>query len=150
MLAGAWGFQLLGGLQPCTLCLYQRGPYWAVITIAGLAVLGAKRLNAAGHAAIAGICALIFLASAAVAGFHVGVEQHLWEGLAACGGGPLNDPDMSIEELKSRLLATPITRCDDVPWSLFGISLAGFNFLVSLVLAVASAWTARYFWRKTA
>lgn len=150
LLAGAWGFQLLGGLQPCTLCLYQRWPYWAVICIAGLAALGARRLSAKTFVFIAGICALIFLAGAGISGFHVGVEQHWWEGLAACGGGPLNDPDMSIAELKERLLATPIVRCDDVPWSLFGISLAGYNFLASIVLALTSIWAARSFRRNAA
>jgi len=149
MLGGAWGFQLLGGLHPCTLCLYQRWPYWAAIVVAGLATLGARQLGARGIASVAGLCALIFLAGAGVAGFHTGVEQHWWEGLAACGGGGLNDPNMSIEELKTRLFAAPVVRCDDVPWSLFGISLAGYNFLVSLVFALASIWAAQMFWRKT-
>lgn len=149
MLGGAWGFQLLGGLHPCTLCLYQRWPYWAAIVVAGLATLGARQLGARGIASVAGLCALIFLAGAGVAGFHTGVEQHWWEGLAACGGAGLNDPNMSIEELKTRLFAAPVVRCDDVPWSLFGISLAGYNFLVSLVFALASIWAAQMFWRKT-
>ncbi len=152
MLAGAWGFQLIGGLQPCALCLYQRWPYWAVIGIAGIAVLTARRLGPRGIALIAAICALVFAAGAAVAGFHVGVEQGWWEGLAACGGGGgnLNDPNLSIEELKARLFATEIVRCDEVPWSLFGISLAGYNFLASLAFAAASLWAARAIWRKTA
>jgi disulfide bond formation protein DsbB len=148
MLGGAWGFQILGGLYPCTLCLYQRWPHWAVIVIAGLATLGARRLGTRGIALTSALCGLIFLAGAGVAGFHAGVEQHWWEGLAACGNGDLNNPNMSIEELKTRLLAAPVARCDDVPWSLFGVSLAGYNFLASFVFALASIWVARAFWRK--
>lgn len=150
LLGGAWAFQILGGLQPCPLCLYQRWPYWAVIVIAGLAVLAAKRLGASGMAMIAALCALIFLAGAGVAGFHVGVEQQWWEGLAACGGGNLNDPNLSLDELRTRLLDTPVVRCDDVPWSLFGISLAGYNLLASLALAATSVLAARNFRRNAA
>jgi disulfide bond formation protein DsbB len=150
MLGGAWGFQLLGGLHPCTLCLYQRWPYWVVIVIAGLATVGARHLGARGIALMAALCALIFLASAGVAGFHNGIEQHWWDGLTACGGGDFNNPNMSIEELKTRLLAAPVVRCDEVPWSLFGISLTGYNFIASLVFALASTWAARMFWRKAA
>lgn len=150
LLGGAWAFQIFGGLQPCALCLYQRWPYWAVIAIAGLATLSARHLGVKGMAIIAGLCALIFLAGAGVAGFHVGVEQHWWEGLAACGGGNLNDPNLSLDELRTRLLDTPIVRCDDVPWSLFGISLAGYNFIASLVLAATSVRAARNFWRNPA
>ena len=150
MLGSAWGFQLLGGLHPCTLCLYQRWPYWAVIVIAGLATLGARQLGARGMALVTALCAVIFLAGAGVAGFHTGVEQHWWEGLAACGGGGLDDPRISIAELKARLLAAPVVRCDDVPWSLFGISLAGYNFIAAVVFALASIWATRMFWRKAA
>lgn len=150
MLGGAWAFQIFGGLQPCPLCLYQRWPYWIVIAGAGLALLAGRRLAPAGRAAFAGLCGAVFLAGAGVAGFHVGVEQHWWEGLSTCGSGGLDDPNMSIAELKAKLFATPLVRCDDVPWSLFGISLAGYNLIASLVLAGASAWAARAFWRQTA
>ena len=142
MLATAWGFQLIGGVQPCTLCIYQRWPYWVVLGIAGLALLTARKLGPRGVAAIAALCAVIFLAGGGIAGFHVGVEQHWWEGLSTCGGG-LNDPNMSLDELRTRLFATSVVHCDDVPWSLFGISMAGFNFIASLVFGTASLWAAR-------
>lgn len=151
MLAGAWTFQYVGGLQPCTLCLYQRWPYWAAMGIAVVGVLAARRLGRRGIAALAGAGALVFLAGGAIAGFHVGVEQHWWEGLASCGGGAhLNDPNLSIEELRALLFATPVVRCDEVPWSLFGISLAGYNLIASLALAAASIWAARTLWRRHA
>jgi disulfide bond formation protein DsbB len=149
MLGGAWSFQLFGGLQPCPLCLYQRWPYWIVIVFAGLAVLAGRRLAPGGLAVFAVISGLVFLAGAGIAGFHVGVEQHWWEGLSTCGGG-VHDANMSIEELKVKLFATPLVRCDDVAWSLFGISMAGYNLIISVFLAAASAWAAQGFWRKTA
>lgn len=150
MLATAWGFQLIGGLQPCTLCLYQRWPHWIVLGLSVLAILVARRLGLRGLAIFALLCALVFLTGAGIAGFHAGVEYHWWEGLAACGGGGLNDPSMSIDELRERLFATSVVRCDDVAWSLFGISMAGWNFIASLVFAAASTGAARIFWRKMA
>lgn len=150
MLAGAWGFQLIGGLQPCTLCLYQRWPYWIVIPIAVFGTLAARQIGPRGLATFALICAVIFAAGSGIAGFHTGVEQGWWKGLEACGGGNLNDPNLSIAELKAQLLATPVVRCDEVPWSLLGISLAGYNFLASLAFTAASIWAARAFWRKAA
>ncbi|MBS27825.1 MAG: disulfide bond formation protein B [Alphaproteobacteria bacterium] len=149
MLATAWGFQLIGGFEPCTLCIYQRWPYWIMIVLAALGVLAARRMGVRGLVIFAGAGAIVFLGGAGVAGFHVGVEQGWWEGLSTCGGG-LDDPGMSIEELKHRLLSTKLVRCDDVTWSLFGISMAGYNFLISLALAGASLWAARGFWRMTA
>jgi len=150
MLGGAWGFQLIGGLQPCTLCLYQRWPYWIVIIIAVFAIPTARQIGPRGLALFALICALVFAVGTGIAGFHTGVEQGWWKGLEACGSGNLNDPNMSLAELKAQLLATPVVRCDEVPWSLFGISLAGYNFLVSLVFTAASLWAAQAFWRKAA
>lgn len=149
MLAIAWGFQLIGGLQPCILCLYQRWPYWIVVATSVIAILAARQIGRRGLAGFAMLCALVFLAGAAIAGFHVGVEQGWWQGLAACGGG-LNDANLSIDELREKLFATPIVRCDEVAWSLLGISMAGWNFLASLVFAAASTGAACMFWRKTA
>jgi len=149
-LAGAWSFQLIGGLQPCTLCLYQRWPYWIVIIIAAFTVVAARQIGPRGLAMFALICALVFSVGAGFAGFHTGVEQSWWKGLESCGGGNLNDSNLSLAELKVQLMATPVVRCGDVPWSLFGISLAGYNFLVSLVFTAASLWAAQAFWRKAA
>ncbi|MBO23507.1 MAG: disulfide bond formation protein B [Rhodospirillaceae bacterium] len=149
LLGGAWAFEVFGGLQPCPLCVYQRWPYWIMIGLAGLAVIAGRRLGPRAIAAFAAIGALVFLAGAGVAGFHVGVEQHWWAGLSTCGGTH-HDPNLSIEELKAKIFATPLARCDDVPWSLFGISLAGYNLIVSLILAAVSAWATQGIWRKTA
>lgn len=130
LLAGALAFQYWGGLQPCVLCLWQRYAHIGIMAFAVLAVAigrtqaGAMLLIGAGLAALAG---------AAIAGFHVGVEQHWWQGTAECGS--TLGPAATIDELRARLLAQPVVRCDEVAWSLFGISMAGYNFLLSLALA---------------
>lgn len=146
MLSAAYAFQYLGGLAPCTLCLYQRVPYALTIALSVLAlpfapILG-PRLVALGVA----VCALAFTGGAAVAGFHVGVEQGWWEGLSSCGSHI--DPNQSFEDFKAELLAAPVVRCSDIPWSMFGISMAGYNFLASVVFAAASFAVARNLLRQ--
>lgn len=131
--------QYVGGLQPCVLCVYQRWPY--VVTIAlGLAGFAlARRHPAAARIALA-LAGLTFLAGGCIAGFHVGVEQGWWQGTSGCGapaGGA-----MTLEDLRAQVLAAPVVRCDEVPWSLLGISMAGYNFLISLALAGAALWLA--------
>lgn len=147
LLVGAWAFQIFGSLQPCPLCVYQRWPYWIMIALAGFSVLAGPRLPPSALAVLAAIGGLVFLAGAGIAGFHVGVEQSWWEGLSTCASAD-TDPNLSIEELKAKLFATPPLRCDEVPWSLFGISLAGYNFIASILLALASAWAAQGIWQK--
>jgi disulfide bond formation protein DsbB len=78
------------------------------------------------------------LIGAGIAGFHVGVEQQWWAGTAECGG--LTGQAKTVEELKAQLFATPVTRCDAVAWSLFGISMAGWNLIVSAAGGVLLAW----------
>ncbi len=126
VLATAFGFQHLGGLDPCVLCVYQRWPWVAVIVLGVLASL-------AGGLICRGLVLLMvlaLLAGAGIAGFHVGVEHHWWAGTAECGGQ--SAAEQSVEALKALLLATPVTRCDEVAWSLGGISMAGWNGIVSL------------------
>lgn len=135
-LAAAYGFQYLGGLPPCTLCYWQRIPYGIAIIVAASALLFAR--SAGGFAAAGVFLAVTFVASSFLGGFHVGVEQGWWEGPSACTGAI--GTAQSIEDLKAQLLAAPVVRCDEIPWSLFGISLAGYNVLISLALAGLSAW----------
>jgi len=143
LLGGAWAFQIFGGLAPCELCLWQRWPYWIVIVGALLALPVARRLSPAGLAALLALFGLVWLAGAAVAGFHVGVEHHWWQGLAACSGGGV-DAGASFQDLKAQILAAPVVRCDDVPWSLFGISLAGYNFIAAAGLGFVGLATAAH------
>jgi disulfide bond formation protein DsbB len=130
---GALLFQYVGGLQPCELCLLERWPYYATIPVAALALAtGAPR-------AIwwVGLLALIFLGSAGLAAYHVGVEQHWIAGPTACTGGASGAK--SAEELMKFLSEQQPTRCDEVQWSLAGLSLAGWNLVISLVLLAVTA-----------
>lgn len=142
LLAGALAFQYLGGLAPCELCLWQRIPHAAVLMLAAAAAALARRtpLLAVFATALAGAT---LVAGSAIAGFHVGVEQHLWEGTAQCGGNAA-DTD-SATALVDSLLAQDVARCDEVAWSLFGVSMAGYNMVISAGMAAFaffSAWKA--------
>ena len=136
VLAGAFGFQYIGGLAPCTLCLWQRWPHAAAIVIM-LAVLATRPSR--GLALLGAVAAL---ATAGIGIFHVGVEQGLWEGLASCSGGSI--AGIAVEDLlnPNANVAAPV-RCDEIPWSLLGISMAGWNVLASLGFAGLWALAAR-------
>ncbi|MEE2955679.1 MAG: disulfide bond formation protein B [Pseudomonadota bacterium] len=135
-LAAAYGSQYWGGLTPCVLCLYQRAAYGAVTLFAAGALGFALKDREKSARFLTGLCALGFLTGAGIAFYHVGVEQHWWTGSEACVGAATRNAQ-TIEELRAQLMAAPLTRCDDVAWSLFGISMAGYNVFVSLVLAAA-------------
>ena len=134
ILGAALAFQYVGGLRPCQLCLYQRIPYLVTTPLAVLAVLAFRWLGPSALAMATGLCGLAFAAGAVVAVFHVGVEQQWWPGLASCSG--TIDPSLSFEQLKAQLLAAPVIRCDEVQWSLLGISMAGYNAVLSVLLAI--------------
>jgi disulfide bond formation protein DsbB len=137
-LLAALFFQYVIGLQPCILCIWQRWAYAAAIVAGVPAVLLASKVGP--RRALLGLCGLAFLAGAGIAAFHVGVEQHWWAGTSECTGptGVAN----SVEALKAQLLAAPVVRCDQVAWSLFGISMAGYNILISLALAAVAFYAA--------
>ena len=137
LLAGAFGFQYLGGLAPCPLCVDQRVAHGVVLACAAAALAAADRSPAlAGSAVVAALAAL--LAGAAVAGYHVGVEQELWHGPASCAAEPVRAAT-SKEWLEEMLTRTTVVRCDEVAWSLFGISMAGYNLVISLAMAATAA-----------
>ena len=131
-LAAAMLSQYFGGLQPCVLCVYQRLPHFlgVVLGLSSFFVAGKQRRI------LVGLAGLTWLAGAGIAGFHVGVEQHWWAGTSACGAAA--GPAPSLEALTAQILAAPVARCDQVPWSLFGLSMAGQNLVISLFLGVAA------------
>lgn len=136
--------QYVGGLQPCILCLYQRAPYVVTIVLSGsaLALMAfSGRPQIALARGVLAVCAAVFIVGAGIAAYHVGVEQGWWLGTASCSGPDLNS--MTIAELREHLLQAPIVRCDEVAWSLFGISMAAYNILTSLALSGACVWLAR-------
>lgn len=138
-LGGALTAQFDFGLRPCILCLYQRVPFVISGLLAATALLPSMPPRT--RMLLLGLCALAFLANTGIAFFHVGVEQHWWAGTAACTGG--QPAALSIADLQAQLTAKPPARCDEIPWSLFGISMAGYNVPYSLALAVFAAIGAR-------
>jgi len=142
LLGGALLFQYAGGLLPCALCHWQRYPLAVLIGLGVLiASLGDDPAARRTQQGLLALAALLFAGNAGIGLFHVGVEQGWWQGVAACGGGFTGGAE-SIEALRARLLATPITRCDVPQWTLAGISLAGFNALFCAALAVMALWSA--------
>lgn len=142
LLAGAWSFELIGGLVPCEMCWWQR---WALLGVAFLAfdalLLGriAARQPALGLVArLSGWLALLAMAAnAGIALFHAGVELKWWQGLTRCTAPPLAG---DMKSMMADILAQPLVRCDAIPWQMFGVSMAGWNFLISLALAGGAAW----------
>lgn len=125
LLIGAFAFQHLGGLPPCKLCIWQRYPHVVAILI-GLIALRFQ------NGVLIALGALAALTTAAVGAFHVGVEQGWWEGPTTCTSGPVGG--LSADALLDQIMAAPLVRCDDIAWEMLGISMAGWNALLSLGL----------------
>ena len=136
LLAGAFLFEYVGGMAPCSLCIWQRWAHLAVIACAVASLgfnAGAPDRLRAGLA----ITMMAALSSVGIAGYHAGVEWQLWAGPGGCTAALNMGADAA--DLVDSLLATPVVRCDDVPWSLFGLSMAGWNMLLSLdIVALAT------------
>lgn len=123
-------------ILPCHLCYEQRKPYWATIPLGILAALLAKKWPRASLALLL-LAGAAFLVNMGISFFHIGVEQKWWNGLVGCGGEGATLPEgASIEELKKYLANRPIVRCDVPGFVLFGISLTGYNFLLSTFMTV--------------
>ncbi|AWK87548.1 disulfide bond formation protein B [Azospirillum thermophilum] len=146
VLAAALFFQFVLGYQPCELCLIQRVPYVAVILL-GIVTLLFRAWKGLGDALLV-VSGLALLAGAGIAFYHVGVEQHWWAGTAACGSSFSARP-MSLDQLRAQVMAAPVVRCDEVAWSLFGISMAGYNVVLSLCLSAFAFLSARAAYRRT-
>lgn len=136
LLAAALTFQSIG-YAPCELCLLQRWPHLAAAIIGGLiAVLGWRR-----WLALLGLVAAV--AAFAFAAYHAGVELKLWQGPQHCSGGVGGMASMSTKDLMAALEKAPVVRCDEISWSLFGISMAGWNAICSAGLVAVWAACAR-------
>lgn len=133
LLLGALAFQYIGGLAPCAMCYWQRYPHMAAIVVGAVALL-------VPFALLALVGALAALGTAAVGVYHAGVEQGWWEGPNTCTSGPVEG--LSPNELLNQILEAPVVRCDEVAWSMAGISMAGWNAIASAILAVIwlTAW----------
>lgn len=128
--------QYVFGLRPCELCIYQRIPYVFIIAF-GLIAYGAAKQDKKISKIFMGLVGVTFLIGMGIAIFHVGVEQAWWPGLEQCGAN-VNDIAMTLEELRLEVLKAPVTRCNEIAWSLFGISMAGYNAILSFLMALFS------------
>jgi disulfide bond formation protein DsbB len=138
-LAGAWFFQLVLDIRPCPLCLEQRYAYYLAVPLGALIAIAAAR-DAPRPVLIAGlaILAAATLANAGLGTYHAGVEWQLWPGPTDCTG-PIGNLG-SAGNLLERLDTVKVIRCDEVQWRFLGLSLAGYNVLISLLMAAVAAW----------
>lgn len=129
LLAGAYSFQYLGGLYPCEMCWWQRYPHIFAILPAAAAFFAGQPAQRV----LTIIAALSILASGLIGFYHAGVEYGIFQGVTSCTVIASGSP----EDFVKSLLEAPLVRCDVAPWTLFGVSLAGFNFLISTAGALA-------------
>ena len=122
------------------MCLWQRPPYWTAMLMGVLAGTAhhVRPLPRNFGRILLGVACAVFLVGAGIAFYHVGVEQKWWEGPAGCSGAAAL-PD-SFKDFQTGLEEAKVVRCDEIPWSFLGISLAGYNMLISLALASLSGW----------
>ncbi|MCC5992014.1 MAG: disulfide bond formation protein B [Rhodobacteraceae bacterium] len=126
LLLGALAFQYIGGMAPCPLCIWQRWPH--VVALAGVGAFFLPGL----------IWPLIGAMGASGSGvlgvYHTGVERGWWDGPSSCAaGGDISG--MSAEELLAQIMGAPVVRCDEVPWEMFGLSMASWNAVFSFGIA---------------
>ena len=138
-LAGAWFFQLVLDIRPCPLCLEQRYAYYLAIPLGALVAFAAAR-HAPRGVLVGGlvILAAAALANAWLGAYHAGVEWQFWQGPTDCTGPVVNLG--SAGSLLQRLDTVKVIRCDEVQWRFLGLSLAGYNVLISLAMAAIASW----------
>ena len=127
LLGGAYVGQYGFDLYPCEMCLWQRWPHFAALALAIVALFAPPRRI------LIGLAATAIAVSGVIGGFHAGVEYGWWEGLTGCTGLPSAEGGSALDSVMN----APMVRCDRAPWDLFGVSLAGWNFLISSVAALA-------------
>lgn len=130
---GAWGSQIIGGLVPCELCLEQRLAYYWGLPILALVLILWNRLPRTVLLIGLLLAAAVFVWSTYMASYHAGVELKFWPGPTACTGTGV---DVSFSDL-SNLNATRVVPCDAIQFQLFGITLAGFNAIISAAIVLA-------------
>ena len=126
LLLGAWTFQFFG-YPPCKMCIWQRWPHGAAVLIGAAAII-------LPFALIPLLGALAAAITGGIGVFHTGVEKGWWEGPTTCTSG--STVGLTPQELMEQILAAPLVRCDEVAWSLFGLSMASWNAVISLTLVL--------------
>ena len=135
LLAGAFGSQYLGGLYPCEMCWWQRYAHGAAVILAALAFTAPAASTRSRSLTL--LAALAIAVSSAIGVYHAGVELKIFEGFTTCA---TTAKATSTEELLKKLMKVPLIRCDQVQWSFLGISMAGWNAIISLSGVAAVAW----------
>ncbi len=132
LIVGALGFEYLAHLPPCEMCMWQRYPHVAAacVGIGGFLLVRTKLLPESAGTTIAILAALLIAVSGAIGVYHSGVEWQWWKGPQACTGGAFHSLGGPLD------LNVPIIRCDRAAWRLFGLSLAGYNALLSFAIAL--------------
>ncbi|MGD0864381.1 MAG: disulfide bond formation protein B [Rhizomicrobium sp.] len=133
LILGALGFQYLVHLPPCEMCMWQRYPHIAaaIIGIGGALLIYGGIIDRKAGSALVVITALLIAVSGVLGVYHAGVEWHWWQGPTSCTG-----PAFQFQGTLD--LNAPMVRCDAAAWRLFGLSLAGYNALISLGVAVGA------------
>ena len=134
LLLGAFAFQHLGNMAPCKLCIWQRWPHGVAIGLGVFAMAVPGRMFP-----LLGMLAA--LTTAAIGAYHTGVEKGWWQGPTTCTSGSTSG--LSADELFEQIMAAAMVRCDEVPWEMLGLSMASWNVVVALGLALIWALAAR-------
>ncbi|MFN3944146.1 MAG: disulfide bond formation protein B [Allosphingosinicella sp.] len=135
LLAGAYGFQYIGGLFPCDMCYWQRWAHMAALAFA-LCAFAFRGLADRGRSFV-WLAALFIFASGAIGAWHAGIEAGIFQGMTQCTAAVTAG---STEDLLKQIMAAPLVRCDQVPWSFLAISMAGWNAIVSIGLSLVILW----------
>jgi len=143
-LGTAYTAQYKYGLEPCILCLYQRIPYAVigVLGIFGYLVHGSRMTWI-----VTLLAGMTFVAGASLGFYHVGVEQHWWVSAASCGDAGTGGAGQTVQDFLKALQQKPVKACDQVDWTLFGISMASYNAVFSAFAAAVAFWAAQQFRR---
>ena len=126
MLISAWTFQYFG-YPPCKMCYWQRYPHMAAVAIGAVALATGQRL-------FAWVGALAMFVTSGIGVYHSGVERKLWEGPTSCTSSGTGG--LSSDQLFDQIMSAPLVRCDEIPWELFGLTMANLNALFSLAFAL--------------
>lgn len=137
-IAGAWIFEYFG-YAPCELCLMQRWAYYAGVPIAALTAILAASNSRPMLPILFGLLALIFAGSAIFGVYHSGVEWGFWPGPAGCTGTTMPRAG-NMQDFMKQLQTVRVVRCDEVAIRIFGLSLAGWNAVISAAVVVIALW----------
>ena len=141
VLAAVFAFEHLMGLAPCPLCLNQRIAFYLAVPLGLLAALSATKKPSLSTISFIALT-LIFITNSAYGGYHAGIEWGYWPGPGSCAGNTFEVTN--IEELILSLENGAPPSCSEAPWRLFGLSLAGYNMLASLGLALLASFPILY------